>query len=604
MPKLFSLIHFLIQSWVCSLFLLGSISSQAGHISEKIAEVEQRFWAEKHAERIANGKSSLFKATGALTAASMAGVAISTGYLGTLLPCWIGINQDPESCSQVSSPASLASQALGQANSNLLIAAPLMAPYLRDFYSLYYDWLKKIYAKNKLQINLAAKTLGYRNNGLDLKMEKIIDLGDRLELRREILKAITPEQSTDERAVNRRYRILDDAIENIRDAIRDLERSKQSVLSHPEFLMYLRPILELPLETKELALSPNDAKQELSKTLTDTYDSSVVRFFHSQIDRVIDNSKLPFDSRYKDRVNLYLWGPGGTGKTESAMAFAQAFGLPFCKIEAASLLPRDFEGTPPPQQAYYEKKLYGKVGKFLECLIHSKAQDGKTYKNTVIFIDEIDHLFNSKTHGESFEQLFKEFLSGVTFQDKGTGIIFDTSDLIIIGAGNGPLIRRLDVDQAHINAINRRFSILEYKKCEFEKRKKIGVQKFLPNIAKARGYEVTSEDQEFVDQVLVPYDHERNEGVGGLEQVINSFVIHRKSGRDLNDFNYKEVFERTVVVPTQKLLSETSQDSSYDIPLSNSENKNDLLNVLGELPEEELKALIELRKALKTLVKE
>ena len=507
--------------------------------------------------------------------------------------------EDSERCGAGSSPVS---SMLGS-NSGLLLAAgaTVGTTVLGGVTAYGSKTAKKFLSKNLYQLGRASKNFGFSACGMDPGLVELVELSDQLELKFELLKVLTP---GGEPEVEKRYRIVIDAMKAVQDAIQSKVTGSGPIHSsyhdynrpgkiHAQGMERVQAALSLPLRAKVVELTASEAKAKLGDFFGDTFEPSVRKFFEDQAVRVIANSELESDSEFRDRQNIYLMGPGGTGKTDSVQAFARVFDLPFCKIEASSLTPQDFMGSSS------DRGGDGPImGKLLECMLKSKSSDGKTYLNGVLFIDEMDHLFNSKTYGENFEQLFKPLLSGETFTDKTTGIEIDASHLIVVGAGNGPLLNRPGVDASHVDAMNRRFSILEYKKLDLEKRTKVGVDKFLKNIAKARQYAVTSEDEDFVRNVLVPYDHERMEGVGGLKEVINTFVIHRKNGASCESFDYKTNFSRTLVSVS------SSQNKRVEASTQTTEGSEPKLPraVLESMPEEELQALLNLKESLRALL--
>lgn len=576
---------------VVSFFFFGSIAAQADPVSDKILEIEKNFWMKKKQECIWKGAAAAGKlaVTGGIGCAALAAAGYLKSPVMGAYQCLIGSAGFPENCANGS-----LTRVFG-GNSQFLIAgaASTTMATLGAVAAGYSSRIGNFAYENFTELELTTTRHGWRSIGLSPEVIKLSAVRDQLQLKYELLKEFTV---GGQREVDRRYSVINVVIAQLTNAIKNREGDNYFYTSvffeanRPTTLTasgeeIIQILLAIPIRTKPVQISADQAKVHLSKFFRDTFDEQVVDFFDNQIERVIDNSKLSTDSPYRDRTNIYLMGPGGTGKSDSAMAFAQAFGLPFCKIEASNLVPSHFVGATAAQENNYRSK----IGKILECIVTSKSSDdGRTYKNVVIFIDEMDHIFNSKTHGESFEQLFKPLLSGGTFLDQASGIEIDTSDIIFIGAGNGPLLRRPGVDRLHVDAMNRRFSIIEYKKLDFDKRVKVGVHKFLKDIAEARGYLVTPEDRDYVAQTLVPYDHERSDGVGGLSAVINSFVIHRKGGRSFEDFDYRTVFSRTKV---------SGEVSKSDVS-TQTEVVDGGSRMITESEEEDLRALDAFKRAL------
>ncbi len=576
-------------SLICFVFPLGvSFYAIADELDDQIAAIEKSFWKKKRWECFSTGRAAAKNLTLA-AGASCSALWVASQWkepVSAAISSFSGVKSTDDDSSKNKASGSFLE------NRNYFIAATAMAaPTMGYLGAAFFKPVKDFADLNTFQL---WSSITYW--GLDPEEVILMNHRDQLELKFELLKELSSGSPAE---VEVKYSVVSEVIQGLNKIILNKHRSWCVCDSRiidcntpkklPSWAMaYVDAILNFPLRTKPLNLTPSEGQEKLKEFFKDTFDPAVVAFFNDQIERVIANSQLPLGSKHRDRTNLYLIGPGGTGKTDSSEAFAKVFDLPFCKIEASSLTPKDFSGY----SGYSDSNVRLKLGKLLECLVQSQSSDGKTYLNGVLFIDEMDHLFNSTLHGESFEHLFKPLLSGSIFKDQGTGIEIDTSPLIVVGAGNGPLLRRLGADPSHIDAMNRRFSIIEYKKLDLERRKKVGVDKFLKNISLARGYEVTAEDSNYVRDTIVPYDHERSDGVGGLEKVINQLVIHRKNQRSLDSFDYKNVFSRTVVSSNTKKQDNSTQTEVADASVSDD---------LSHLSEEDLKAFLKFKEFMKTM---
>ena len=281
--------------------------------------------------------------------------------------------------------------------------------------------------------------------------------------------------------------------------------------------------------------------EKLTEYFDGTFNEDVEFFFIDQLRRICANSRLPQDSIYKDRVNLYLEGPSGVGKTETAKKFAEILGIPFFTINSSILKPEDL--MVPRNNTSRSDNLISQyenddIGLILYFLTNSEK-----YKNIIIFIDEFDVLTNSSKNGESFESLFKTLLDTRYFKDTYTKCSIDISDVIFIFAANGELLRDKNRKE-HVSSLNQRFRQIKFGKISIEQKKKIAIEKFFKVISKARNYDYTQEDIKFIEETIVPYDFEINIGSRILKNVINSYVIHKISNENLNNFRYKEIFNQ------------------------------------------------------------
>jgi len=127
------------------------------------------------------------------------------------------------------------------------------------------------------------------------------------------------------------------------------------------------------------------------------------------------------------RVIPLLIGTSGSGKTALAQSLAKITGRPFCYIDASNTAAHGYKGN----------DLSEKIGAFFNSL----DRDKEKFKNSIIFIDEIDkwpsNTYKHQGGGITDQQQYLSFFDSDTFVascDK-TAVTLDTSNVLIILAG-------------------------------------------------------------------------------------------------------------------------------------------------------------------------
>jgi len=432
----------------------------------------------------------------------------------------------------------------------LSVPFAIMYNYISNtFQDLYYIWKNIGYS----YVVLCCASLRYEDNKFikSLLLHKnlkdtinIFYLRDRLELKIKILKNVYKSKNFEEtnHGIINAFSTLKNTIKKLGSNLTNsmqrymptYSRGAVNIVQDNMLTSYgsklIKYYLNIPIAIKKL--DESDLKKSLdlmSIHFNSTYDKRIEKFFKEQITRIYYNSQLKSSSEYRDKCNLFLIGPAGTGKTDTSRTFINLLGLEFCEINASSIKPKDF----------FVKDKNRTCGIIAEFLLNQK----KKYNNFCLFIDEIDNLTNSNDDGEKFEIVLKNILENKTIYDESLQMTIDISNMIVIVASNGVLLRDQNNKNEHNLALNQRFSTIEFNSPSLEQKITIGIDKFLPLISKERSYKYNQDDIEFIKDKIVQYDFLHNKGCRILRNVINNFIIYRLNpDNDIINYAYEDIF--------------------------------------------------------------
>ncbi len=190
--------------------------------------------------------------------------------------------------------------------------------------------------------------------------------------------------------------------------------------------------------------------------LVDSYPEELRAAMDSKIQEFRLNSVLP----QATRVQLYLFGAPGTGKTRFVRRLAETLDIHLCQIQVHDMKPETIEGSNialhPLHTLAKDENFSVLIGEIAECLRTSR------YQNLIIFFDEAgeylgdENIFSSSKNTmfgyydpkerkkNLLMSLFKQIAdpSNKTLIVKSLGVELDFSRVMLAFAGNYPLIER------------------------------------------------------------------------------------------------------------------------------------------------------------------
>lgn len=307
----------------------------------------------------------------------------------------------------------------------------------------------------------------------------------------------------------------------------------------------MRVLLDLPQKTQAVHLDAN-LKTKL-KPILDRYSDKLQEDIKTFTIAISRSSKLSNGSKSV----LYLLGEPGTGKTTFTESFSGAIGLPLIKImdieKALSVKAPLFQFADIINEDF-------KLSLFSEMLRNQP-------KNAVLFLDELDKIFNKLknpmnmgmgmgTFGVNLESFLHQLLdpNKNTIKLPDLDIEIDVSGWILIAAGN----KRLDS-----SSIRSRMTELIFPCIEKEKRPLIAQNRFKTRMLDYPDLQQNQRDLEMI-QTIVQEDPFC--GVRSLEFVVDDY-IHWKDLQQANwgmdsDFDVEAAFKKH----PSNLVNSTSVD--------------------------------------------
>lgn len=181
------------------------------------------------------------------------------------------------------------------------------------------------------------------------------------------------------------------------------------------------------------------------------------------------------------RFPYYLVGEPGTGKTYAVEKLAEALDLPLIKLsfEGASVTDITGRNLDDPDAT---------AGRIIEAFVHAakKSHTGRSFKNSIIFIDEFDKLLRASSNNseETLAFVLKLFdPENLSFTNNFLGTTIDLKDAIIFVAGNYDLRER---------ALKNRFKEIEFKGFTKKGKMELVREDILPKLLTA--YDVSEQE--------------------------------------------------------------------------------------------------------------
>lgn len=273
----------------------------------------------------------------------------------------------------------------------------------------------------------------------------------------------------------------------------------------------LDDLLALPTEIKKIESSALAQIRELLSPYNSQTRSTIKNF----IQQIYLASNRELTSTSTRITPVLLVGPPGTGKTFLARNIAKTLDLPMLEINLSNYAEKS-------ERLYGFHNLWGNEyhrGVILETLMH-----GKGHKNVILFIDEIDKLFNGNSNNSDKENMLKSWLLNILEPSLLTSYspIFDINlpidNIIIILAANKDFSEE---------ALRQRINRIYFEGFSRDNKEKIALQQL-----NSENIEINESVRRNLDRLL---DIDQLAGVRVLKQVVNKYIVHLKSQEKFNE---------------------------------------------------------------------
>lgn len=309
----------------------------------------------------------------------------------------------------------------------------------------------------------------------------------------------------------KRAQKIRERISQLRSAVCDTSRIFNDNGNDPKrAIQSLIKTVALPTSNKQLLCV--DYCKKINDAMEATYDQKLVEDLKLMIFGIVERSKSTSEFRGAKPAYFFIGVPG-TGKTATANLIADCLGLPFFRINLAE---NSSESLCARRQVQGSNNA-SEEAKITECFLNGKAL------NCLFFFDEVhDVLRSSNPESARYQSVLKNLLTGESYFDEGLQTEVDTRNAIFIFAAN----KKMD-DAA--GALLNRMDCFEFSPAKVDARTTIA-NKFLKDArAKYSASEEIISRQDQVYKDIIQYDANKcqNEGVRGLERVIDKYVLFR-----------------------------------------------------------------------------
>ena len=267
--------------------------------------------------------------------------------------------------------------------------------------------------------------------------------------------------------------------------------------------------------------------------------------------RDIRDSSLP-STNVTNKVQMYLYGPHGTGKTVFTKKLAQTLGLPLCEIQLNGNSPTELIGNGQFSSDDDDDVVFGKI--FL-CFIRSGV------KNPILFIDEAgDYINGAETNPMVSKLKLLMEPNALRVPLVGEKIKFDISKATLILAGNSPLVNK---------ELKSRVPQLEFDRLD-EEQKQAAAKQAIEQRKEQLNKTLSTEEKEIVFgevQKLVPFVLAMNEdfkipGARIVQQVIRDVASDARTMLADNDRIDQDWLKNSIKEKFQKYLREDERNNN------------------------------------------
>lgn len=303
-------------------------------------------------------------------------------------------------------------------------------------------------------------------------------------------------------------------------------------------LAIIMRLMGIPSETKQVDIDAQ-AKEKLAVLLKEV-QPNVREAVNDMVSAISINSKKPRNAQSSRQI-FFMLGAPGTGKTRLMSKLANIIGLPLLKMNFAEFKENaDFNG---PSERWEDLKKFS----LLTRAITSAQTNAPTYKNSIIFIDEVDKAFSPEDIYASFSsrtlitqvlELLSQDTKYFPLKDLGTSV--DVSSYIFVLAGNKPIA-------SAGGAIMNRMNVIKFGQIEEADRIKIACFEFGKHTKDLR-YPAENhqgvDESAFIDVIkMAQLDGTLSVGVRNILSTVSEYAYYMEKKSILGDmktFPYSE----------------------------------------------------------------
>lgn len=271
-----------------------------------------------------------------------------------------------------------------------------------------------------------------------------------------------------------------------------------------DYLAYVETACRLPLKIGEFCVDTNKFEktyQFYSSSVRETLKHITLELCTQESVRTDNEIRFPF----------YFQGPPGVGKTYAVNHITHVTGASICHVSLEGSSIQEIIGTK------------NEPGKLLTALTRDATHTANNCKNSILFLDEFDHLINDQGQGGGTGAMLSFILkvldpNNLKFFSPYLDCYVDLPRVIIL-AGN-QIIRD--------PALQDRFQIVYFNGYERGERWAIAEATIIPKIAKMYGFHhITEEDLTNLKEII--YQDTKRHGMRSVEITINNYFAQKRT---------------------------------------------------------------------------
>lgn len=307
---------------------------------------------------------------------------------------------------------------------------------------------------------------------------------------------------------------------------------------------------------------PNVYKMEpiTAKTVKEHLDRFVISQDSAKIGiaKAYSRMSLSVNNDKIKKINTLLVGPTASGKTEIVRTLSKLNNVEVLKVDCSHLVPSGYKGS--------------YVTDILPRLLRQCAGDLEKAQNSIILLDEIDKLANTKDNFyKRVQQELLKLIEGGTFEieyEKGEFVRFDTKNVLFIGAGAFVGIERQKIVKKSLGLVSNGKTQADLRELKVDDVVNFGI---IPELA-GRFSQVCELKKLGKEELKLILKREED----GLSEEYKE--IFKASGFkiDFTEAFYEEVAKRAYELPTgaralKSIIEDLLEDELFNMEVENSE---------------------------------